>query len=113
MKGVFLLEDLEIFQYNVMDAKTAHQWSMEYEEINRKVYIKENLKRWKKEFKKSLNSAIKDGKFKCLISISSEIAPAFIDGPKEDLYGSEIFVAWLKEKGYQVKVDPQWFIIGW
>lgn len=113
MRGVLLLEDCGIFQCNVIDAKTAHQISIEYEEINRKVYIKENLKRWKKEFKKSLDSAIKDGKFKCAVNIPSEITSVWIDDPKEDFYGSEIFMAWLKEKGYQVRISSSWFIINW
>ena len=112
-KGVFLLEDLEIFCYNVMDAKTAHLCSEEYKEVNQKKQTKENIARWKKEFKKSLDAAIKEGKFTCLVSIPQCISPEFIDTPKEDRYGSELFEEWLKEKGYQVKIDLSWFIIKW
>jgi len=108
------LEDLEIFGYNVMDARTAHLCSRKYGEINQEQNIQKNLKRWKGEFKKSLDAAIKEGKFKCLVSIPKYIQPAFIsDVPEEECYGSEIFVEWLKEKGYQVKIDLLWFIIKW
>ena len=114
MKGVFLLEDLEIFGYNVMDAKTAHLCSREYGEINQEQNIQKNLKHWKGEFKKSLDAAIKNGKFKCLVSIPKDIQPAFVrDVSEEESYGSEIFVEWLREKGYQVKIDLLWFVIKW
>jgi hypothetical protein len=113
-KGVFLLEDLETFCYNIMDAKTAHLCSEEYKEVNQKKQTKENLARWKKEFKKSLDAAIKEGKFKCLVRIPPDIQPGFMsDIPEEDSYGTEIFEEWLKEKGYQVKTDLLWFIIKW
>ena len=97
-----------------MDAKTAHLCSEEYKEVNQKKQAKENLARWKKEFKKSLDAAIKEGKFKCLVRIPPDIQPDFMsDIPEEDSYGTEIFEEWLKEKGYQVKTDLLWFIIKW
>lgn len=108
------MEDLETFGYNVMDAKTARFCSKEYGEINQKQSTQENLKRWKKEFKKNLDSAIKDGKFKCLVSIPKDTQPPYVrDISEEKGYGSEIFVEWLKEKGYQVKIDLLWFVIKW
>lgn len=107
------MEDLEIFCYNVMDAKTAHLCSEEFREGNQKKQTKENIARWKKEFKKSLDAAIKEGKFKCLVRIPQDIQPAFVDTPEEEGYGSEIFVEWLREKGYQVKIDLIWFVIKW
>ena len=96
-----------------MDARTAHLYSKEYGEINQIQSTQENLKRWKKEFKKSLDAAIKEGKFKCLVRIPRDIQPAFVDTPEEEGYGSEIFVEWLRKKGYQVKIDLIWFIIQW
>ena len=113
MKGVFLLKDLKTFDYNIMDAKTAHCYSKEHEETKQNKYIHNNLKRWKRKFKENLNEAIKEGKFKCLVRIPQYIQISPIDIPEEEAYGSEIFVEWLKEKGYQVEIDVIWFVIGW
>ena len=108
------MEDLETFYYNIMDAKTAHLCSEEFREGNQKKQTKENIARWKKEFKKSLDAAIKEGKFKCLVRIPKDIHPAYISEiPEGEDYGTEIFIEWLKEKGYQVKVDLLWFMIKW
>lgn len=116
MRGVFLLEDLGTFSYNVMNAKTAHFYSRKYGEINQKQkqnIQKNNLKRWKREFKKNLNETIKEGKFECLVRIPYNVQASLIDVPEEEIYGSEIFVEWLKEKGYRIEVDLIWFIINW
>ena len=134
VKGVFLLEDLEIFTYNVMDAKIAHCCSRLYEkrnQIQKQNIQKNNLKRWKREFKKNLDETIKEGRFKCLVRIPHDIQSdklrhwrrplmkkymkiqSFTNIPEEEAYGSELFVEWLKEKGYQVEIDLIWFVIEW
>lgn len=107
------MEELTDFYNNVMNAETAHFCSESYKRGNQQKYTEENIARWKKEFKKSLDTAIKDGKFRCLVSVPQQITPAFVDIPKEECYGLEIFMEWLKEKGYKVKVDMSWLVIGW
>lgn len=107
------MEELTDFYNNIMNAETARFCSESYKRGNQQKYTKENIARWKKEFKKSLDAAIKDGKFRCLVSVPQCISPAFVDVPKEECYGLENFVEWLKEKGYQVKIEMTWVIIEW
>ena len=102
---------------NIPDAKTANQISQTYKDAKDTYYVKANLNRWKKQFKKNLDDSMKSGNFTCLVSIPDNFEPIVYNCKDEYLeeegFGKEIFIEWLESKGYCVEIWNWFFKIGW
>ena len=102
---------------NIPDAKTANQISQSFKEANEISFMKANLKRWKKEFRKNLDDSMKSGKFACIVSIPENYEPVVYNAEggylKEEELGKDAFINWLENKGYKVEIWHWFFKIEW
>ena len=102
---------------NIPDAKTANLTSQSFKEANEMRCVKTNTTRWKKEFRKNLDTAMKNGQFACLVSIPESYEPVVYNAKggylEEEGLGRDAFINWLENKGYRVEIWNWFFKIEW